>query len=173
MRLLIVMAALLAGACGGSVVGPGGETETVEWTVDGQAYRATGNGFGALRSGSNVNITATDCGRGAAINVQVQNAAGAGTYAVNGTSGALFGWTPDARTSVSAGEAWYAPGIPRVVNNQVVTDGSGTVSITRLTSDWVSGVFSAEVIANPQNRDSSRKRMDGRFELSFRERTIC
>ncbi len=173
MRQFIVVAALLAAACGGSVVGPDGETERVEWTVDGQTYRASGNGFGALRSGAILNVTAADCGRGASINIQVQNAAGPGTYAVNGTPGANFGWTPDARTGASAGEAWYAPGIPRVVNNQVVSDGSGTVSITRLTGDWVSGVFSAEVIPNPQNRDSGRKRMEGRFELSFRERTIC
>lgn len=173
MRLLIVVAALLAGACGGSVVGPGGETETVEWTVDGQAYRATGNGLGALRYGTRVTISGSDCGRGPSMNIQVPNAVGAGTYAVNGTTGAQFGWAPDARTSASAGEAWYAPSLPFVVNNQIVTDGSGTVSITRLTADWVSGVFSAEVIPTAQNRDTSRKRVDGRFELSFRERTIC
>ncbi len=173
MRRFIVITALLVAGCGGNPVGPGGESELLEWTVDGQTYRASENGRGALRSGSTVSATGSDCGRGAVMNIMIPNATATGTYTVNRALGGSVQFTPDARTGTAAGENWEAPGIPRVVNNQIVADGTGTVSLTRITNDWVSGTFSGDLMPSPQNRDTSRKRVEGRFELSFRERTIC
>ena len=171
MRLGILLVAVIAAACGGSPTSPTGQSESFTWTVNGQSFTATSNGRGALRAGSVLSVTGNDCGSGAHLSINVPNLS-VGTYGV-GPGAVTVSWTPDARTSSAANEAWYAPGTPRVVGNAFVTGGSGSVTILSISSDWVSGSFSAEVVANPSNRDTGPKTVQGSFELSFRDRTIC
>jgi len=144
--------------------------------VNGESFTATSNGMSALRAGSNLSLTGADCGRGAIFGILIRaaNLSAGGTYPVGELDGtASINWTPDARTSAAANEAWSAPGLPRVVNNVLVRGGSGTVTISSISGDWVSGTFSFEVVPNPSNRDTGMKTLQGSFELSFRERTIC
>lgn len=171
MRLGVLLVAVIATACGGSPTSPTGQAESFTWTVNGQSFTATSNGRGALRAGSALSVTGGNCGSGAILNINVPNLS-VGTYGV-GPGAATISWTPDARTGSAANEAWYAPGTPRVVGNTIVSGGSGTVTISSISSDWVSGSFSAEVVANASNRDTTSKTVLGNFELSFRERTIC
>ena len=132
--------------------------------------------MGGLRAGSSLTLTGADCGRGAGINMLIRatNFGAGGTCPMGeGDGGASITWTPDARTSAAANEAWSAAGIARVVNNTIVRGGSGSLTITSISGDWVSGSFSFEVVPNPSNRDTGRKMLQGNFELSFRQRTIC
>ena len=169
----ILLFAVIAAACGGSPTSPTGETESFTWTVNGQSFNATSNGRGALGAGSFLTLTGSDCGSGAHLNMSIDAPnLSAGTYAVE--SGAVsVNWTPDARTGQAAQEAWYAPGTPRVVGNAIVSGGSGSVTISSISPDWVSGSFNVEVIANPSNRDAGSKTVRGIFQLSFHDRTIC
>ena len=106
--------------------------------------------------------------------VRAANFTAGGTYSVgDGDGGASVNWTPDARTGAAAGEAWSAPGISRVVNNTIVRSGSGSLTVSSISGDWISGTFSFEVAPNPSNRDTATKMLQGSFDLSFRERTIC
>ena len=59
------------------------------------------------------------------------------------------------------------------MNGSFVTGGSGSVTVSSITAEWVSGTFRFEVIANASNRDVANKTIEGSFELSFKERTIC
>ena len=167
----ILLVAVIAAACGGSPTSPTGQAEGFRWTVNGQSFAATSNGRAALRAGSALIVTGGDCSSGAFLNINVPNLS-VGTYGV-GPGAVTVSWTPDARTASAANEAWSAPGIPRVVGNAIVSGGSGSVTISSISSDWVSGSFSAEVVASPSNRDTGAKTVQGSFELSFRDRTIC
>jgi hypothetical protein len=167
------MSVAITAACGGTPTSPSGQSESFTWTVNGQAYAATSNGSAALRVNSVLSMAAANCGSGANVGVSVTMPTwSAGTYPV-GSNSVSINWTPDARTSQAAGEAWSAPGIPRVVNNAIVSGGSGSVTISSISNDWVSGSFSAEVIANPGNRDGAPKTIQGTFELPIRDRTVC
>jgi hypothetical protein len=175
-RTLSVFAAVAAVACGGSPTSPSGAVEAVTWTVNGESFRATSNGMSALRAAGNLSLVAADCGRGPNLGMLVTapNMGGPGAYPVgNGGGFSNVTWTPDARSGASASEAWSAPGLPRVVNGVLVGGGSGSIAISSISNDWVSGSFTFEVIANPGNRDPANKTIQGTFELSFRERTIC
>jgi hypothetical protein len=170
-RHRILLVAVIAAACGGSPTSPTGQTESFTWTVNGQSFAASSNGRAGLRAGSALSLVGGDCGSGASLGIMVPNLS-AGTYGV-GPGAVTVSWTPDARTSNAAQEAWQAPGTPRVVGNAIFSGGSGSVTISSISSDWVSGSFSVEVVANPSNRDTGSKTVQGIFELSFRERTIC
>jgi hypothetical protein len=171
MRLGMLLVTVIATACGGSPASPTGQAESFTWTVNGQSFTAASNGRGALRAGVGLSVTGAVCGSGAILSITVPNPS-AGTYSV-GPGAVTVSWTPDARTGSAANESWSAPGTPRVVGNVLVTGGSGSVTISNVSSDWVSGSFSAEVVASPSNRDTGSKTLQGNFELSFRERTIC
>lgn len=166
MRIGILIVAMVAAGCsGGTPTSPTGQAESVTWTVDGQSFTATSNGRGALRSGAFLSLTGAQCGSGAIIGLGVPSQS-PGTYAV-APGGLSITWTPDARTGAAASEAWEAPSIrPGVVT-------SGSVTITSITSDWVSGSFTATLAARQGNRDPSSKTIQGQFELSFKERTTC
>jgi hypothetical protein len=167
------MSAALAAACGGTPTSPSGQSEGFTWTVSGQTFTATSNGMAALRVNSVLSVAAANCGSGATLGLSVTMPNwSAGTFPV-GANSASINWTPDARTGEAANEAWTAPGIPRAVNNVIVTGGSGSVTISSVTNDWVSGSFTAEVIANPGNRDSAPKTIQGNFELPIRDRRVC
>ena len=171
LRYGILLLAVIAAACGGSPTSPTGEAESFAWTVNGQSFAASSNGRGALRTGSVLALLGGDCGSGANMSINVRNLS-VGTYEV-GPGAATVSWAPDTRTGQAAQEAWNAPGTSRVVGNAIVTGGSGSVTISSISSDWVSGSFSAVVVANPSNRDAGSKTVQGSFQLSFRERTIC
>lgn len=163
MWLVMVLAAV--GCGGGTPTSPSGQAEAVTWTVDGQSFTATSNGRGALRSGAFLSLVGSQCSSGAIIGLGAPSQA-VGTYPFT-SGGATISWTPDARTGAAASEAWEAPSIrPGVVT-------SGTVTITSITSDWVSGTFTGTLAARPGNRESSTRTIQGQFELSFKERTIC
>ena len=196
MRGATLVIALITTACGGSPTSPGGEQERFTWTVNGESFTATSNGLGALRSATGGTCTTTttspdgtvvvstgpcgaklfldgaDCNRKASLNIQILSAnVMSGTYSV-GDKGANVTWTPDARTSDTARERWIAPGFA-IVGAAVVSLGSGSVTISNISSEWVSGRFSFEVVPDSSNQDTSAKTLQGSFELSFRERTIC
>ena len=167
------MSAAIAAGCGGTPTSPSGQSESFTWTVNGQSYTASSNGSAALRVNSVLSMAAANCGSGAGLGVMVTMPNwSAGTYPV-GSGSVSITWTPDARTSQAAGEAWSAPGIPRVVNNVIVSGGSGSVAISSVSADWVSGSFTAEVVANPSNRDTAPKTIQGSFELPIRDRAVC
>ena len=176
MKVLTAMVIVATVACGGSPTSPGGERERVTWTVNGESFTASSNGMGALRAGSALSLTAGDCGSGAVLSMLVRaaNFTSGQTYQVGDGDGMVTAnWTPDARTGAAAGEAWSAPGLSRVGNNVIVRPGSGLLTITSISADWVAGTFTFENLANPSNRDVGTKTVQGSFELSFRERTIC
>jgi hypothetical protein len=172
----LVLLAMFGVACGDSPTSPSGVSEGVSWTVNGESFRASSNGMAALRVSGTLSLTGADCGRGPIIGMFIAgaNMSAPGTYSVgNGAGFSTVTWTPDARSGASAGEAWTAPGIPRVVNGVLVGGGSGSVTVSSITNDWVSGSFTFEVVANPGNQDGGNKSIQGTFELSFRERTVC
>ncbi len=173
MRWTLFSLLLMAVACAGNPTSPTGASEGATWTVNGASITATSNGRGALRAGSSISLTAANCSSGAIISILLRapNQTVPGTYPIS--DDVSVSWTPDARSSGSASEAWQAPGQSRVVNNAFVRGGSGSVTISSISGDWVSGGFNVEVIADPSNRDTGNKTLQGTFELSFRERTIC
>ena len=171
MRLRILLIALITSGCAGSPASPTSQAENFTWTVNGQAFTATSNGRAALRAGAALSVTGFNCGSGAGLGINVPNVA-LGTYGV-GPGAAAITWTPDGRTGNAANESWNAPGIPRVVGNAIVSGGSGSVTISLISSSWVSGSFSAEVVANPSNRDTGPKTVQGSFELPLLDRRVC
>ena len=176
MRYAALLLTLTVVACGGSPTSPSGATEAGTWTVNGESFRASSNGLGATRTGGTLGLTAAECGRGAFLGMMIRaaNMSAPATYAVGDGDGmASVSWTPDARTGASASEAWAAPGLPRVVGGVLVRGGSGSVTITGISGEWVSGTFAVEVAPNPGNQDTAMKTVQGTFELSFREGTIC
>ena len=106
--------------------------------------------------------------------VRSPNLTAGGVYQVGEGDGRVsVNWTPNARTGAAASEAWSAPGTPRLVGGTFVRGGSGSVTISSISGDWITGTFSFEVVAEPSNRDTATKTLQGSFELSFRQRTIC
>ena len=96
-----------------------------------------------------------------------------GVYQVGDGDGRVsVDWAPDACTGAAASEAWSAPGT-RLVGGMFVRGGSGSVTISSVSSDWIPGTFSFEVVARDANRDTAPKALQGSFERSFRQRTIC
>ncbi|MCC7009912.1 MAG: hypothetical protein IT184_13980 [Acidobacteria bacterium] len=166
---VLLLAAFFAAACSRTPTSPTGASENFTWTVDGQSFTATSNGRYASHSGASVSMTGAACNAGAHVSLRFPNT-GPGTYTL-GTSTPVATWTPDARTG--SADAWNAPGIPRVVDGKIVSGGSGSVTVTSLSSDWVSGTFRFEVVPNPANKDMANKIIEGSFELSFKERTVC
>jgi len=167
-RTLALVIALSAVACGGSPTSPTGQAEQFTWTVNGQTFTASSNGRGALRpSGTaNVSLTGSNCSVGAVISVLAKNPA-VGTFPVS-NDGISLRWIPDARTSTNQ-DAFDAPGL----SGFNVGIGSGTVTITSLTSDWISGTFNVVATAFFTNQDKTSKTITGSFELQFRDRVIC
>lgn len=174
MRSVVLLIAIVVSACGGETpTSPGGAAESVSWTVNSQSFTASSNGRAALHVASALSVSGANCGSGAILSINVSGITpGAATYSV-GSGGVTITWTPDARTGEAANEAWSAPGLPRVIGNTLVRGGSGAVTITNMSSDWVSGSFSAEVVANPSNRDPAPKTVQGTFELPIRDRRVC
>lgn len=169
--LPLVVIALVTVACAGSPTLPNGQPESFTWTVNGQSFAASSNGRTALSVNSGVSLAGADCGGGASLAIRVPGLT-IGTYNV-GPGAVTVNWTPDIRTGSAANEAWNAPGIPRVVGNAIVSGGSGSVTISSISSDAVSGSFSAEVVANPSNRDTTPKSLQGTFSLAIKDRKIC
>ena len=163
MRRLILFVILFSAACG-SPSSPTGVSERFDWTVNGQSFAASSNGRGAQRAGTTLSLIGGACGGGAFLGISVPSGANAvGTYTVvpNSNASVSANWTPDARSGASASEAWNAPGTTRVVNGSVVTGGSGSVTVSSITAEWVSGTFRFEVIANASNRDVANKTIEG------------
>lgn len=171
-RSVGLLAVMLASACSGNdATSPSGQAEAFTWTVNGQTFAASANGRAALQVGGNLSLTGGNCGTGAFMSILVRGA-GVGAFRVSNDQ-ATVQWTPDAKTSTAALEAWQAPGLPRVVGNALVSGGSGSVSITSMTADWVEGSFTAELVANPNNRDPSPRTVQGTFQLPIRDRRVC
>ena len=170
MRTLALVIALSAVACGGdgSPTSPTGQTEQFTWTVNGQSFTATSNGRTALRvSGtSNIGLTGANCSIGAFLTLIVRNPA-VGTFPVS-TQGITLGWIPDGRVSTNQ-DTFDAPGI----SGLNVGLGSGTVTITSLTNDWISGNFNVIAVASFANQDKTPKTIIGSFDLQFRDRVLC
>ena len=160
----LVIVALVTATCG-SPTSPSGQDENVTWTVNGQSFSASSNGRAASRTGG-LFINATNCGSGPFISLSIQgiDTSVPGTYAVGqGVGKANISWTPDARNSNSP--YWSAPGGQG--------SGSGSVTISAISNDWVSGTFSADLPPQFGNPDTTNRAVQGSFELSFRERVIC
>jgi hypothetical protein len=175
LKRAILLMTIIATACG-SPTSPSGKQEQFAWAVNGVSFNATSNGIAALRAGPGISLYGTDCGRGA--NLQVVVTAPSitiRTYSISPSTPSEVSviWTPDARTGEAAGENWMAPGQQRIVDGKLVTGGSGSVTITSISGDWVSGTFNVEVEPSRTNRDTATKTLQGSFELSFRERKIC
>jgi hypothetical protein len=168
MRRLALVIALSAVACGGSPTSPSGQTEQFTWTVNGQTFTASSNGRSALRpSGTtNISLTGANCSIGAFISVLAKNPA-VGTFPVS-EAGISLRWIPDARTSTNQ-DAFDSPGS----SGFNVGTGSGTVTITSLTSDWISGTFNVVAVPFFTNQDKTQKTITGSFDLQFRDRVIC
>ena len=195
MRTYLVLLAALVSACGGgSPTSPTGASERFVWTVNGESFTASSNGRGARRGagdGSGIELVGFSCGQNAGLSIQTRGAS-ARTYVVGTTPQPLFGdptivgpgapdtdvwvtWTADARSGDAArASAWVAPGVPRLVNGVwVPIFGSGSVTISGISADWVSGSFSFELVPDRDNMASGTRTLQGTFELSFREKKIC
>ena len=168
MRTIALVIALSAVACGGSPTSPGGQSEQFTWTVNGQSFTASSNGRSALRpSGTtNVGLTGANCSIGAFLTMIVRNPA-VGTFPVS-EQGITVSWIPDGRVSTPQ-DRFDAPGNASFN----VGTGSGTVTITSLTNDWISGSFSVVAVAFFNNQDKTQKTITGSFDLQFRDRVIC
>lgn len=165
MRNLVFGVALVCLACRGTPTSPSGQPESFTWTVDGQSFTASSNGRGALRSGAVIDVTAADCSSGAILTIILPGTS-TGTY--NVTQGVSVSWTPDARTSSAANERWYSPDLTGGSST-----GSGTLTVKSISGDWISGSFNVVAVPPLSNRDKTPKMIQGTFELSFKERTIC
>ena len=171
MRTGLLLVAAITAACSSSPTSPSGQTDNFTWTVNGQPFSASSNGMAALSVNGRLSLAGVNCSAGAGLGINVPSTA-AGTYNV-GTGGVSITWTPDGRSGSAANEAWSAPAIPRVVGNTIVAGGSGSLTITSSSADAVSGNFSAEVIADPSNRDTAAKTVSGSFSLRIRDRSVC
>lgn len=168
-----ILLAFLFGACG-SPTSPSGAREGATWTVNGESFQATSNGLAASRSGTSLGLTMGDCGRGPFLSIFIANAdfSAPATYtAVGGSDAASITWNRDARVSNS--DSWMGPGTTRLADGRFVRLGNVSVIVTNISSDWVSGTFTAEAVASPENADTGTKTIQGSFELSFRQRVIC
>jgi len=167
-RALALVIAVSAVACGGSPSSPDGQTEQFTWTVNGQSFTATSNGRTALRPAgtTNVGLTGANCSIGAFISMIVRNPA-VGTFPVS-TQGITVNWIPDGRTSTNQ-DGFDAPGVAGLN----IGTGSGTVTITSLTNDWISGTFNVVAVAMFSNQDKTPKTITGSFDLQFRDRVLC
>ena len=159
MKHMVLVIALLAVACG-TPTSPTGQSEGFDWTVNAQQFKASNNGRAASRGGSFTYLTGANCGSGGTgiVSIQLGAIAGPGTYSVS-NDGVNVTWTPDASSGDAAGENWSAPGIPRVVGGVLVTGGSGTLTITSISNEWISGSFRFELVPSPTNRDTTTKTM--------------
>jgi hypothetical protein len=90
-----------------------------------------------------------------------------GTFPVS-EQGITVSWIPDARVS-NPQDRFDAPGSASFN----VGTGSGTVTITSLTNDWISGSFNVVAVAFFNNQDKTQKTITGSFDLQFRDRVIC
>ena len=113
-----------------------------------------------------MSLTGSNCSSGAHISMIGRNAA-VGTFPVS-NQGISVSWIPDARTSANQ-EHFDAPGSAGFN----VAIGSGTVTITSLTNDWISGNFNVVATAFFTNQDKTPKTISGSFDLRFRDRTLC
>jgi len=152
---------VMLASCGGSPTGPSGQQEQFSWTADAQSFSASSNGLGALRSSSTLWFTGYDCGRHAGITLQINPASlGVGTHTV-ADGRASANWTPDASSGALASvHAWDSIG------------GSGSITISSISKDWVSGTFSFDLVPFSNNPDRTRRMVQGSFDMPFREK-IC
>jgi hypothetical protein len=162
MRNLALGLLLVCVACGGSPTSPSGQSEAFTWTVNGQSFTASSNGRGALRSSGFISLTGANCNSGANINILVPAATVGTTYNIT-QQGVSASWTPDAKSN--SNERWEASSGPA---GFTVGVGSGTVTITSVSSDWVAGNFNVVAAAQFSNQDKTPKTIQGTFELSFR-----
>lgn len=164
----LVAITMLAIACGkGGPTSPSGRAESMTWTVDGASFVASEKGRAASRISDSIGwqFVGSDCQSTATLRISAPPNAGVGTYRI-GDSGVSVNWTPDLRSS---SDQWEAP-------DRFATPaaGSGSLTITAISDNWVSGTFEFLVIPLPANRDTRPKTIQGSFELSnvFRL-TLC
>jgi len=161
MKHVLLTLALMLASCSGSPTGPTGSQEQFSWTVGGQSFAATSNGRGALRNSSAVSFTGVDCGRSAGVSLYISPAPmSVGTYTV-ADGRAYANWTPDGSSGAVAGvHAWDSIG------------GTGSITISSISDNWVSGTFNFDLVPFSNNPDRTRRTLQGSFDMGFREK-IC
>ena len=160
MKYVLLAFAVMFASCGGSPTGPSGQQEQFSWTVSGQSFTASSNGRGAFRNSSAVSFTGFDCGRHSGVMLHITPAdVSVGTYTV-AEGRAYANWTPDASSGAAAGAAWDSIG------------GTGSITISSISNDWVSGTFNFDLVPSSSNPDRTRRALQGSFDFPFREK-IC
>ena len=161
----LLVTALATASCGSNPTSPSGKTESFTFTVNGESFTASSNGRTASQSANFLSVGGGNCGNGSTINVSISGVPIVpGTYPVGFNPGnARVQWTSNARVSNS--QTWEAPG-PGL-------SGSGSVTISEISGDWVSGTFTAVLVPRP-GADTTNRSVQGTFELGFRDRgVIC
>jgi hypothetical protein len=135
-------------------------TGSATWTVGGQQYNASSDGFGALDSGSSVSIVAGNCSGGQNLAITLRNDGAVGEYARDAFT---VSYTPDARTSSAALAAWDAGG----------NIGSGTVTVTTRTAERIAGSLKVTLVPRQGNPATGTLALEGSFDIPFHDRSIC
>lgn len=158
---LAVVVALCVGCW--NPFGPSEYEGSFTYTVDGQPVAATGNGRLALRSSGSLSMTGADCTGGAHMSISVRFEPAVGTYTV--AQGVMVGYTPDARTS---GNSPYWETHPLTG-----PAGSGSVTITSISSNRVAGSFSFVLVPRFNSGATGTRRVEGSFDLEIADKPVC
>lgn len=169
---------IMAVGCGHAPTAPDGSPAFFRWTIDGQEYSASENGLGALRSGGGTCspnpclpklwLTGANCQIHANLDIQIAAPSlSVGTWLVPASFGSGEGvyatYTPNASSGTAAETAWRSYG---------GIGGSGSVTLTTVTEDWVSGSFDLLLVAGGGNA-SGTKSIQGAFNLRVKDSRIC
>lgn len=151
-RLVVAIVVALTAGCS-PPAGPSPAGQPFKWTFDGQSMSASANGFAALRSGTTMFLTGNDCSRGQGVGLTFEDAPTApGTFGIDRVS----------VTYLAPLQNWEAGG----------NRGSGSLTISTLSSQRVVGTFSFELTPIPFAFGTTRS-LRGEFELDFRDRPLC
>lgn len=159
---LAVAAAVLCVGCW-NPFGPSEYEGSFTYTVDGQPVVATGNGRLALRSSGSLSMTGADCTGGAYMSISVRPEPAVGTYTV--AQGVEASYTPDARTSGN-NPSWET----RPITGPA---GSGSVTITSVSSKRVAGSFSLVLVPRFNSGATGTRQVAGSFDLEIADKTVC
>jgi hypothetical protein len=143
--------------------GPSDYEGSFTYAVNGQAVTATGNGRLALRSSGTLSLTGADCTGGAHMSIFIRPEPGVGTYTVAQGVGASY--TPDARTSGNF-PYWETTPITGAA-------GSGSLTITSLSSNRVAGNFSFVLVPRFNSGATGTRQVEGSFDLEIADKPVC
>jgi hypothetical protein len=165
-QILCIAAALLSTvACSFIPSSPSNESnQSFAWTVDGEPFRASSNGMGALRS-DRISINGFDCGRPAGMTIQLlRTEIATGTYVAGADVVAQF--YPNAASGNDPANLSWDAGIPG-------RGGSGSVTVSSISGSRISGTFSFDMVPSQNNPASGSRSVQGTFDLAFGDNKIC